>query len=81
LTVKACGIRKVIEGKCGQKRVGTVGPDELFARKERCRGNVATAGRRTRETEKPSTAQNCRQRVAAVRRHLSLSLPVKDGKQ
>lgn len=53
MSVKALRIRKVVWGKCGQKREGTVGPDELCARKERCRGNVGTAGRRTRETEKP----------------------------
>lgn len=43
--------KKARTGRSVQKKEGTVGHDEVCARKERRGGNVETAGRKTRETE------------------------------
>jgi hypothetical protein len=43
--------KKARTGRCVQKKEGTVGHDEVCARKERRGGNVETEGRKTRGTE------------------------------
>jgi len=43
--------KKARMGRSVQKKEGTVGHDEVCARKERRGGNVETEGRKTRETE------------------------------
>jgi hypothetical protein len=45
--------KKARTGRSVQKKEGTVGHDEVCARKERRGGNVETEGRKTRETEEP----------------------------